>query len=81
VISRDYIGLKIWDIRGTSTIPQNSYYVCDFLEKNLCSLYEEDSIYDKFFMDLSPDGKHCVTGNYNKNAHVVDIAGGYNVTL
>jgi len=81
VLSRDYIGLKVWDIRGTSEVPQNSYNVCDFLEKNLCSLYEEDSIYDKFFMDLSPDGKHAVTGNYNKNAHIIDIAGTYNVTL
>jgi len=81
VCTRDYIGVKIWDMRGQTNVPNASYYVCDYLEKNLCTLYEEDSIYDKFFMDMSPDGNRLVTGNYNKNAHVIDIAGNYNVTL
>lgn len=44
-------------------------------------MYEEDSIYDKFFMDISPDNNYLVTGSYNKNAHIIDIAGSHNVTL
>jgi serine/threonine-protein phosphatase 2A regulatory subunit B len=81
VMTRDYLSVKVWDIRGTSNVPDASYYVCDYLEKNLCSLYEEDSIYDKFFMDISPDNKYVVTGNYNKSGHIIDIAGGHNVTI
>jgi serine/threonine-protein phosphatase 2A regulatory subunit B len=80
-MSRDYLGLKLWDLRATSHKPTAGYYVCDYLEKNLCNLYEEDSIYDKFFMDMSPCGKYALTGNYNKNAHIIDIAGTNNVTF
>ena len=32
-------------------------------------------------MDLSPDNKYILTGNYNKNAHVIDVAGTNNVTM
>lgn len=28
---------------------------------------------DEFFLDVSPDGKHMVTGGYNKSAHVIDM--------
>lgn len=45
----------------------------DYLEKNLVNLYEEDSIYDKFFMDLSPDNNYVITGAYNKSAHIIDL--------
>jgi hypothetical protein len=51
------------------------------LEKNLVNLYEEDSIYDKFFMDVSPDNGYMVTGGYNKSAHVIDIGLGSNNTI
>lgn len=58
-----------------------SYQVCDYLEKNLVNLYEEDSIYDKFFLDVSPCSSYIVTGAYNKSAHVIDITGTNNNTL
>jgi hypothetical protein len=54
---------------------------CDYLEKNLLSLYEEEHIYDKFFLDISPCNNFIVTGGYNKSGHVMDINGTYNVTL
>jgi serine/threonine-protein phosphatase 2A regulatory subunit B len=81
IATRDYLGVKLWDLRATSKTPERSYHVCDFVEKNLCQLYEDDSIYDKFFLDISPDNKYLATGNYNKNAHVIDIAGSQNNTL
>ena len=54
VATRDYLTVKLWDIRGAEQKPLTSLAVCDYLEKNLCNLYEEDSIYDKFFLDISP---------------------------
>lgn len=51
------------------------------MEKNLLSLYEEDYIYDKFFLDISPCNNYLVTGGYNKSGHIADINGTYNVSL
>ena len=81
IVTRDYLSVKVWDIRTTSGQPQHSMQVCDYLEKNLCNLYEEDSIYDKFFCDVSPDNNYLLTGSYNRNGHVIDIAGTNNSTL
>jgi hypothetical protein len=47
------LSFKIWDIRAAGKAPTSTIQVCDYLEKNLLSLYEEDYIYDKFFMDIS----------------------------
>jgi hypothetical protein len=47
----------------------------------LVNLYEEDSIYDKFFMDVSPCNNYMVTGSYNSSGHVVDINGDTNTTV
>ena len=49
--------------------------MCDYLEKGLVSLYEDDSIYDRFFMDISPNFQYVVTGAYNRSAHIIDIQG------
>ena len=81
IFTRDYLGIKLWDIRGTTNAPVTNYAVCDYIEKNLCNLYEEDSIYDKFFMDVSPCQNYLITGNYNKSAHILDVAGSHNVTV
>jgi hypothetical protein len=55
IVTRDYLSVKLWDIRSTTNKPYLNLSVCDYLEKNLVSLYEEDSLYDKFFLDISPD--------------------------
>jgi len=54
IASRDYLFAKLWDIRATSNKPFMNLQVCDYLERNLVSLYEEDMLYDKFFLDVSP---------------------------
>lgn len=61
--------------------PFLNLYVCDYLEKSLVSLYEEDSLFDKFFLDVSPDQQYVVTGGYNKSAHIIDVNGTNNVTV
>ena len=55
--------------------------MCDYVEKNLLSLYEEDYIYDKFFMDISPCNNYILTGAYNKSGHLFDVNGTFNLTL
>lgn len=55
LVSRDYLTVKFWDVRGTQSKPFRMLAVCDYLEKGLVSLYEDDSIYDRFFLDLSPN--------------------------
>ena len=62
-------------------MPLASIAVCDYLEKNLLSLYEEDFIYDKFFLDVSPCSGYVVTGAYNRSAHVLDLAATNNLAL
>lgn len=81
IATRDFLSTKLWDIRGTSRKASISINICDYLEKNLVNLYEDDSIYDRFFMDVSPCGGYILTGAYNKNAHVIDIYGNNNVTV
>ena len=39
----------------------------------MCNLFEQDSLDDQFFVDVSPDGKHIATGAYNKSGHVMDL--------
>lgn len=87
VATRDYLSVKIWDLRVNqqSAAAKNSCYqsaqTCDFLEKNLVNLYEEDSIYDKFFLDVSPCNGYLLTGGYNKSAHVIDLGLQHNSTV
>jgi hypothetical protein len=45
------------------------------------NLYEDDSFYDKFFLDVSPCGRFMMTGAYNRQGHIIDINGCSNVTM
>ena len=58
-----------------------SIQVCDYLDKNLASLYEDDSIYDRFFLDVSPCNNYAVTWAYNKSAHIIDFKGEANIAV
>ena len=77
VISRDYMSVKLWDIRSNSGVKSKPIYsaqVTDYMERNLSKLYEQDSLDDEFFLSLNPDCNYVVTGAYNKSAHVIDTA-------
>jgi len=45
--TRDYMTVKVWDVRVESQ-PVETYSVHDYLRSKLCTLYENDSIFDKF---------------------------------
>lgn len=71
IYSRDYLGVHIWDVRSARA-PIRSFNINDYLEKRLCEVYENEAIFDKFDMQVSPTGQFILTGSYNSTAHVID---------
>ena len=80
IICRDYLSVKLWDIRN-NTKPMKSFAVTDYIDKKLCDLYESESVFDKFQINCSSDGKQIITGAYNNNAHIIDIDGRSNTSI
>ena len=80
VVARDYLSLKVWDLRMEGR-PVKTYYVHEHLRPKLCDLYENDSIFDKFECVVSPDGKYFATGSYHNYLHVFDRTGNNNVCI
>ncbi|KAL7667960.1 hypothetical protein ACOME3_008683 [Neoechinorhynchus agilis] len=77
--TRDYLTVKVWDSRQNSR-PLEIYNVHEHVKPLLCTLYENDSIFDKFDCSFSPDDRHIVTGSYghlfsciNRNTQNVSI--------
>jgi len=42
------------------------------MSRSLPVLHSSAALDDEFFMSVSQDGKHLVTGGYDKSAHVMD---------
>ncbi|KAI8984309.1 WD40-repeat-containing domain protein [Mycotypha africana] len=66
ILARDYLTLKIWDINMENK-PVQTFNIHDNLRSNLCDLYENDCIFDKFECMFSGDGKNVMTGSYSNN--------------
>uniref|UniRef100_A0A8C7I0D1 Serine/threonine-protein phosphatase 2A 55 kDa regulatory subunit B n=1 Tax=Oncorhynchus kisutch TaxID=8019 RepID=A0A8C7I0D1_ONCKI len=47
LLTRDYLTAKVWDLHMEKG-PVETYQVHDYLRTKLCSLYENDCIFDKF---------------------------------
>eukprot|EP01094_Clydonella_sp_ATCC50884_P013276 TRINITY_DN23558_c0_g1_i1.p1 TRINITY_DN23558_c0_g1~~TRINITY_DN23558_c0_g1_i1.p1 ORF type:complete len:467 (-),score=155.11 TRINITY_DN23558_c0_g1_i1:163-1443(-) len=71
ILSRDYLTLKIWDLKNESK-PVKTIKIHDHLRSKLCDLYENDCIFDKFECDTSRDGMRVMTGSYNNMVYVYD---------
>uniref|UniRef100_A0A1I8BN34 Serine/threonine-protein phosphatase 2A 55 kDa regulatory subunit B n=1 Tax=Meloidogyne hapla TaxID=6305 RepID=A0A1I8BN34_MELHA len=76
LLTRDYLTVNVWDL-NMETRPVETYHVHDCLRSKLCTLYENDSIFDKFECCWSGDDRHVITGSYNnhfrtfkRNSHV-----------
>ncbi len=80
IYSRDYLMTHIWDIRNTKG-PVKSYNVNDYMEKKLCEVYDSETIFDKFDMQISPDASMVLTGSYNSSLHLVDLKNLTNTTI
>ncbi|XP_038219422.1 protein phosphatase PP2A 55 kDa regulatory subunit isoform X6 [Zerene cesonia] len=75
MMSRDYLGLKVWDLR-METKPVETYPVHEYLRSKLCSLYENDCIFDKFECCWSGDDQRLMTGSYNGFFRIFERSGG-----
>lgn len=80
LFSRDYLAVKIWDVRKNNQ-PVQTFNTTDYLDVNLCDLYENERIYDKFDLQISPCSTMALTGSYNSNAHVIDLQRRINTTI
>ncbi|XP_012943967.1 serine/threonine-protein phosphatase 2A 55 kDa regulatory subunit B alpha isoform [Aplysia californica] len=71
MITRDYLSVKVWDLNMENK-PVETYQVHEYLRNKLCSLYENDCIFDKFECSWSGDDKHIMTGSYNNFFRMFD---------
>ncbi|XP_053201931.1 serine/threonine-protein phosphatase 2A 55 kDa regulatory subunit B beta isoform-like [Panonychus citri] len=71
LISRDYLSVKVWDLNMDSK-PVESYLVHEYLRSKLCSLYENDYIFDKFECCFNGTDQFLMTGSYNNFFKIFD---------
>jgi len=71
LLTRDYLSCYVWDLAMENT-PVETYNVHDYLRSKLCSLYESDSIFDKFEVCWSGDDQKVLTGSYSNFFHTFD---------
>jgi len=74
IISRDFLNVKVWDIRNSAK-PTITIPLFNPLKSKLCELYENEAIFDKFNIASSPCSNYFITGMFNSNFHVVDTMG------
>lgn len=63
IVSRDYLGMKLWDVRNPSR-PVNSVGVLQCLAHHLDALYDGDAIFDRFSLAVDNESQTVVTGCY-----------------
>jgi len=63
------------------TKPIETYPVHEYLRSKLCSLYENDCIFDKFECCWSGNDSAIMTGSYNNFFRMFDRSGKRDVTL
>lgn len=71
LVTRDYLNIKVWDLAMESR-PVETYQVHEYLRSKLCSLYENDCIFDKFECAWSGNDRHVITGSYNNFFRIFD---------
>ncbi|XP_035782679.1 serine/threonine-protein phosphatase 2A 55 kDa regulatory subunit B alpha isoform isoform X1 [Anopheles albimanus] len=80
MISRDYLSIKVWDLH-METKPIETYPVHEYLRTKLCSLYENDCIFDKFECCWNGNDTAIMTGSYNNFFRIFDRSTNKDVTL
>ena len=79
MISRDYLSVKVWDLH-METKPIETYTVHEYLRSKLCSLYENDCIFDKFECCWNGNDTAIMTGSYNNFFRMFDRSSRKEVT-
>ncbi|OAF69233.1 hypothetical protein A3Q56_02991 [Intoshia linei] len=70
---RNYMTVKVWDTRGSQTEPLQVFPVHDQYRCQLCKLYENDCIFDRFELCWTHDDRYIVTGSYNGIYKLFDV--------
>ncbi|KAG8071459.1 hypothetical protein GUJ93_ZPchr0006g46272 [Zizania palustris] len=73
LLSRDYMNMKLWDLRVESS-PVSTYKVHEFLRPKLSELYNDDYIFDRFSCCASKGGDYFATGSYSNTFKVFSRA-------
>uniref|UniRef100_A0AAX7UHV2 Serine/threonine-protein phosphatase 2A 55 kDa regulatory subunit B n=1 Tax=Astatotilapia calliptera TaxID=8154 RepID=A0AAX7UHV2_ASTCA len=80
LMTRDYLTVKVWDLQMENK-PLETYQVHDYLRGKLCSLYENDCIFDKFECVWNGSDSVIMTGSYNNFFRMFDRNTKRDVTL
>ncbi|XP_064031764.1 serine/threonine-protein phosphatase 2A 55 kDa regulatory subunit B alpha isoform isoform X1 [Pogoniulus pusillus] len=80
MMTRDYLSVKIWDLNMENR-PVETYQVHEYLRSKLCSLYENDCIFDKFECCWNGSDSIVMTGSYNNFFRMFDRNSKRDVTL
>ena len=81
VVTRDYLNVKLWDIRSNKKSPVSSYRISDYLDDKLESMYKYDSIFDRFDVKTSSTGSFIMTGGYNDSFHLIETSSHKCITM
>ncbi|XP_020589524.1 serine/threonine protein phosphatase 2A 55 kDa regulatory subunit B beta isoform-like isoform X2 [Phalaenopsis equestris] len=74
ILSRDYMYLKLWDMRMEEA-PVATFKMHEFLRPKLSEMYNNDSIFDKFDCCLSSDGHQFASGSYSNTFKIFTRGG------
>ncbi|KAJ7987248.1 hypothetical protein DPEC_G00336770 [Dallia pectoralis] len=80
IMTRDYLSVKIWDLNMENR-PVETYQVHEYLRSKLCSLYENDCIFDKFECCWNGNDSVVMTGSYNNFFRMFDRGQRRDMTL
>uniref|UniRef100_UPI001EAEB67A serine/threonine-protein phosphatase 2A 55 kDa regulatory subunit B delta isoform-like n=1 Tax=Oncorhynchus gorbuscha TaxID=8017 RepID=UPI001EAEB67A len=80
LMTRDYLSVKVWDLNMENR-PVETYQVHEYLRSKLCSLYENDCIFDKFECCWNGADSAIMTGSYNNFFRMFDRNTRRDITL
>ena len=74
IIARDYLNIKIWDLRNKSE-PVTVIKVNECLRQSISPLYELNCTFDKFDINVSPNGQKLFSGGYSNRFSIYNRTG------
>ena len=74
-LTRDYLHLHLWDTHMAGNQPILTQAVHPAVVPQLCDLYENDYIFDKFEAGWTGDGRSVLTGSYSNYLRIFPTEG------
>ena len=73
-MSRDVLTVKVWDICNSKK-PVTTINLNEGMKGKLSEMFDNEAIFDKFALGVSPDGNTFASGSYNNYFHLMDQDG------